>query len=126
MANKTFRPIKGHLQSEVVLVTARFVGNATSTGTLPATDNPYITSITRTGTGVHTIVWAHKFPGTVLGTTSMGCIGTTTGLEPRFTALDPAAGTGTVITEVGNTATDAATTDTVYIGFWVRNSSFNK
>ncbi len=126
MSNRTYRPLKGHLKSEVILVTARFVGNTTSTGTIPSADNPYITSINRTGAGTHTVVWSEKFAGTVLGPGPMSCIGTTAGLEPRFSALDAAAGTATVVTEVAGTATDAATTDTVYIGFWVRNSAKNQ
>jgi hypothetical protein len=36
-----------------------------------------------------------------------------------------AAGTATITTEVGATATDAATTDTVYLSVWVRNSAKN-
>lgn len=125
MANKTFRDFRGHLKTEVVLVTARFTGNGTSTGTIPTTDNPYITSINRTGVGTHTIVWAHKFPGTVLDA-RVSLIGTTAGLDGRFTALDMSAGTGTLITEVGAVATDAATTDTVYLAIWVRNSASNR
>ena len=125
MADKTFRLPLGHLKPDRVHVTARFVGNTTSTGTVPTTDNPYITSITRTGTGVHTVVWKLKFPGTV-DDPKVTTIGTTAGLQGRFTALDAAAGTATVITEVAGTATDAATTDTVYLSFWVRNSASNR
>ena len=125
MANRTFRQFLGHLKTDIVLVTCRFTGNTTSTGTLPTADNPYVTSINRTGVGTHDIVFSQKFGGTVLGPASMGCVGTTAGLEPRFTALDASAGTATLKTEVGNTATDAATTDTVFFGFWVRNSAKN-
>jgi hypothetical protein len=125
MANRTFRQLLGHLKSDRVHVTARFVGNTTSTGTIPTADNPYITSITRTGAGVHTIVWALKFPGTV-DDPKVTTIGTTAGLQGRFTALDASAGTATVTTEVAGTATDAATTDTVYLSFWVRNSGKNQ
>jgi hypothetical protein len=125
MANRTFRQPLGHLKPDRVHVTARFVGNTTSTGTIPTADNPYITSINRTGAGVHTIVWSQKFAGTV-DDPKVTTIGTTAGLQGRFTALDAAAGTATVTTEVGATATDAATTDTVYLSFWVRNSAKNQ
>ena len=125
MSNRTYRPFRGHLKSEVILVTARFVGNTTSTGTIPTADNPYITSITRTDTGDHSIVWAEKFAGTVLDA-RVAVVGTTAGLTGRFTAIDLAAGTSTITTEVGATPTDAATTDTVYLSIWCRNSSKNQ
>lgn len=124
MSNRTYRPFRGHLKSEVILVTARFAGNGTSTGTIPTADNPYITSITRTDTGDHSIVWAEKFAGTVLNA-RVTCAGTTAGLTGRFITIDMAAGTATITTEVGATPTDAATTDTVYLSVWVRNSSKN-
>jgi hypothetical protein len=125
MANRTFRDLKGHLKTEVVLVTARFVGNAGATGTIPTTDNPYISSITWTGTGTHTVVFREKFPGTVLSA-NVTTAGATAGLQGRFTALDMAAGTATVLNEVGATATNPATTDTVYLTIWVRNSASNR
>lgn len=125
MSNRTYRQIRGHLQTEVVLVTARFVGNATSTGTIPTPDNPYITSINRTDTGDHDIVWREKFPGTVLDA-RVAVVGATAGLTGRFTAIDMTAGTSSITTEVGATPTDAATTDTVYLSIWVRNSPQNK
>lgn len=125
MANRTFRQALGHLKPDRVHVTARFVGNTTSTGTIPVADNPYITSINRTGAGTHTIVWALKFPGTI-DDPRVSAIGTTAGLQGRFTALDASAGTATVLTEVGAVATDAATTDTIYLSFWVRNSAKNQ
>lgn len=124
MSNRSYRQFRGHLKTEVVLVTARFTGNTTSTGVIPTADNPYITSINRTGTGTHTVVWREKFPGTVLDA-RVSTRGTTAGLQGRFTAIDMTAGTSTVITEVGATATDAATTDTVHLIIWVRNSPQN-
>ncbi len=125
MSNRTYRQFRGHLKSEVILVTARFVGNAGATGTIPTDDNPYITSITWTGTGTHTIVWREKFAGTVLDA-RVSTVGATAGLQGRFTALNLAAGTATVLNEVAGTATNPATTDTVYLSIWVRNSAQNK
>jgi hypothetical protein len=124
MANRTHRQLEGASVTRVALVYGRFVGNATSTGTLPATDNDDIVSITRTGVGTHTMVWRHKYPGTVMFP-DIKCLGTTAGLSGRFTALDMTAGTATILTEVGAVATDAATTDTVFIRLDVRNSNQN-
>jgi len=125
MANRTHRNLLGASVPDVALVYGRFVGNTTSTGTLPTTDNDDIVSITRTGTGTHTMVWRHKYPGNVMFPDIM-CLGTTAGLQGRFTALDMAAGTATILTEVGAVATDAATTDTIYIRIDVRNSAKNQ
>jgi hypothetical protein len=124
MSNRTYRQFRGHLKTELVLVTAYFVGNATSEVTIPTDDNPYVTSITRSDTGDHDIVWTEKFIGTVVDV-GISVVGDTAGLTGRFTALDMAAGTGSITLEVGATATDAATTDTVYLHVWVRNSSQN-
>jgi hypothetical protein len=124
MSNRTYRTFRGHLKTEVILVTARFTGNAGATGTIPTADNPYITSITWTGTGTHTVVWREKFPGTVLDA-RVSVVGATAGLQGRFTALNMVAGTATVINEVGAVATNPAATDTVYLTIWVRNSPQN-
>lgn len=124
MANRTFRPIKGHLLSEIVVVTARVVGAATSNATIPTDDNPYISSITRTDTGDHSIVWREKFPGTVLDA-HVSVVGSTAGLAGRFVAIDMAAGTSSITLEVGATPTDATTNDTVYLVIFVRNTNRN-
>ncbi len=122
MANRDSSLVR-HGQHDVQIVTVRFVGNTTSTGTVPTVNNTDLVSINRTGTGVHTMVFKHKFPA-LIGY-SRAVVGTTAGLDARLTAIDVTAGTATITTEVGAVATDAATTDTVYLTLFVRNSGFN-
>lgn len=124
MANRSHRQPEGSNLTRVATIYGRFVGNTTSTGTLPTTDNDDLVSISRTGAGTHTMVWRHKYYGNVVFPDAQ-VVGTTAGLSARFSAIDMAAGTATLVTEVGATATDAATTDTVYIRIDVRNSGFN-
>jgi len=113
-------------KDNIHLLTAKFVGGGAGAATLPEATQyggGEIESMTRTGTGTHTIVWRHKYPA--LKSVSISVVGTTAGLTGRFTAIDLAAGTATIQLEVAATGTDAATTDTVYINITARNSGRN-
>lgn len=79
-----------------------------------------ISSYTRTGAGTFTLAFRRKWPnGRFLGGAN---IGTTAGLSFRLSAFDPAAGTGTLVCEVGAVATDPAATDTITLTFLMGNT----
>lgn len=128
MANRTHRNLAGHPKSDVVILTARVVGAGAADLTLPdATDQGggEIASATRTGTGTHNLVFRHAYPNAEKQSVAFGIIGSTAGLQARFTAWDSAAKTATIQIEVGATGTDASTGDTITITMYVRNSGKN-
>jgi len=104
----------------------RFVGGGTGNPTLPmvAKNGAFIDTMVRTGVGTFTGTFRDSYPE--LCGLSWGIIGTTAGLDVRFTAIDLVAKTFALTTEVGAVATDVATTDTVYLTFNVRNSGQNQ
>lgn len=128
MANRTHRRLEGHPKTDVVILTAKVVGAGAANLTLPdASDygGGEIASATRTGTGTHSLVFRHAYPDAEKLSVTFGIIGSTAGLQARFTAWDSAAKTATMQIEVGATGTDAASGDTITITMYVRNSGRN-
>ena len=81
----------------------------------------WVKSIVHASTGTFTLTFAKTYPE--LKCLNEPCVyGATAGLRARFTAIDVTAGTATLVTEVGATATDPATGDHVHISAWVRNT----
>jgi hypothetical protein len=107
-------------------VTAVLVGGGAAAMTNPEASQfggGEIPTIVRTGTGTFTLTFRRTWPkGRYIG---FGVVGTTAGLAARLSAFDPAAGTATLVTEVGAVATDPATTDTLTLNFKMRNSGRN-
>ena len=83
-----------------------------------------LVSSTRTGTGVHTLVFRHSYPAglcpivEVLGGTTVGLIG-------QLSAWDPVAKTATLKFTDAGVAADGGTSDVVYFALHVRNSGAN-
>ena len=123
MAHRTTYPVDA-VKSDCHIVTARIVGaGGTDDPTIPETASE-IVSTNYTATGTYDLVFRHPYPElkSVLG---LEIVGDTAGLQARFTAIDVAAKTATIVFEVAGTATVLATTDTCYINLLVRNSGRN-
>lgn len=112
-------------KGETILVHAKLKGAgaaAALTKNEPFKFGSAVTSVTYGGSaGLHTIVFTDKFPQ--LLSARVDVHGATAGLKGRFTAIDVAAGTATLQLEVGAVATNAATTDDIYITLYVRNQN---
>lgn len=122
MANRSTHPVETPKHA-VTKLSMHAVGDGADELTLPELTQlggGEIVSSERTGTGEHDLVFRHSYPQ--LEDVSINVVGATAGLRGRFTAIDVAAKTATLQLEVGATATDAASTDTIYIGLWVRNT----
>lgn len=76
-----------------------------------------------TDVGDFNVTFRHKYPQGLFP--EIEIVGTTEGLRGRFTAWNPAAGTGSITFFVGNTPTDPASTDAIYFRLDVRNSGAN-
>jgi hypothetical protein len=126
MANRTTSPLSAGRTDEVLL-TAKIVGNGTSTPTMGTQEsaNGEIVSLNRTGTGVSDIVFRHSYPEFKVAPGASFGPATTTGLVMICTAYDPVAKTATIKFSVGGVATDPATTDTITLYWVVRNSGKN-
>lgn len=83
-----------------------------------------ITAAAYSATGTYDLTFRHAYPE-LKSVVGIEIVGDTAGLQARFTAIDVAAKTATILFEVGATATVLAATDTVYINLLVRNSGFN-
>lgn len=110
-------------KTETVFVHAKLkgAGVAALTKNEPFKLGSAVTSITRTGVGTHTIVFTDKYPQLLFPDVTVH--GATAGLKGRFSAIDVAAGTATLVLEVGAIATDAAAGDDVYLELYVRNQN---
>lgn len=107
-------------KSDIKLIYASAVGAGAADMT--GKDDDLLTAV-RSGAGAHALTFRHKYPRKTHY--DIKVVGTTAGLEGKFTAWDAAAGTATLQLHVGGVATDAAAADTVYICMHVRNSRAN-
>lgn len=112
-------------KTEMVFADAKAVGAGAANLVISTTNGPVLLSGTRTGAGVFDLVFVPRWKSPNGFPQQPGVVGTTTGLVAIFTAWNPAAGTATVKFSVGGVATDPAATDTIYFGFWLRNSGRN-
>lgn len=119
MANRNHYPVDAS-KSDVKLVYASAVGAGAAD--LTNKDDDLLTA-TRSGAGAHSLTFRHKYPRKCHY--SIKVVGTTAGLEGKFTAWDAAAGTATLQLHVGGVATDAAAADTILICMHVRNTRAN-
>lgn len=119
MAHRSTHPLDTpKTDTQVIWGRAQGAGAAELTG-----HDEDLVSSTRTGVGVHDLVFRHSYPEGIMPFFSV--IGDTAGLEAKFTAWDAKAKTATLQLHVGGVATDAAATDTIKIGMYVRNSGRN-
>jgi hypothetical protein len=113
-------------RSDVQLLTMKFVGGGAGQPTLPEATQyggGELSGVTWSATGQYACVFRKKYPQ--LLSVDAYIVGATAGLQARVTAIDVAAGTMSIQTEVGAVATNAATTDTIYVRLVVRNSGRN-
>lgn len=130
MAHRTHYPLEC-AKSDMVWLTAKLTGGGAAADMVNAESSnlgggEISACVYASSTGVYTVTFRNKYPElkmaplvTVSGASS------TAGLSGQFTEIDVAAGTGTLKMYVGNTLTDAATADTVWITWAVRNSGKN-
>lgn len=126
MANRTVHPITTP-KNEVQLITAKLVGAGAAAMTNGESSNlggGEVASISRSGAGTFALTFRHSYPQLKGGCEPL-VVGTTAGLRGRFSAIDVTAKTATLVMEVGAVATDPATTDTVYLALFVRNTNAN-
>jgi hypothetical protein len=128
MAHRTHHPIQG-AKSDLVVLTAQLTGGGAATDLVNAESanqgGGEVVSGTYSATGIYTLVFRYKYPQLKFAPT-FSFVGTTDGLNAQCTAFDAAAGTATIEVYVGNTKTDLATTDTMYMLWGVRNSGRNR
>lgn len=119
MAHRTHYPVDAS-KPDVKLVYASGVGAGAAD--LTALDDDLV-SATRTGAGTFNLVFRHAYPRRLAYAVKV--VGTTAGLEGKFSAWDAAAKTATLVLAVGAVATDPASTDTIMITLHVRNTRAN-
>lgn len=115
-------------KDSVVVLTAKLTGGGAATSLVNADSSNVgggeVTSATYTATGKYSVVFRHKYPA-LKAAPICSFVGTTDGLTGMCSAIDIAAGTASLEIYVGNTATDLATTDTLYLTWVVRDSGRN-
>lgn len=123
MANRSTHPLNT-VKSDCHLVTASLVGaGGTDDLVVPETGSE-IVSAAYSATGTYTIVFRHSYPE-LKSVVGIEIVGSTAGLQARFTAIDVTAKTATIVFEVAGTATVLAAADTAYINLLCRNSGAN-
>lgn len=115
-------------KDRVVVLTAKLTGGGAATSLVNADSANRgageVVSATYTATGKYTLAFRHKYPE-LKAAPICSFVGTTDGLSGMCSAIDIAAGTASLEIYVGNTATDLATTDTLYLTWIVRDSGRN-
>jgi hypothetical protein len=125
LANRTTYPMRTP-KSDVEYLTMKFVGGGAGQPTLPEATQyggGELSGVTWSATGQYACVLRRKYAA--LKSADAYIVGATAGLQARITAVDVGAGTLSIQTEVGAVATNAATTDTIYVTLVVRNSGRN-
>lgn len=115
------------IKTDAIILSAKVVGTGAGTALAvadPLPANSEIVSITFVSTGIHDIVFRRSFPQ-LLTVIAPGFVGTTVGLDAQYASFDATLKTARIRLNVGNTPTDAATTDIVYLTWVVRNSGKN-
>lgn len=115
-------------KDQMILLTAKLTGGGAATDLVNAESallgGGEISAGVYTATGKYTLAFRNKYPQ-LKAAPIISVVGTTDGLVGMCSAIDVAAGTASLEIYVGNTATDLATTDTIYLTWVVRNSGFN-
>lgn len=119
----TTHPIDG-MRSKEILLTAQVTGGGAAADCTVPTGSEIASCVYAAATGKYTVTFRRKFPELLCAPVGV-LVGTTDGLRASFSAIDIEAGTATMETWVGNTATDMATTDTMHFMWAVRDSGAN-
>ena len=121
MAHRSTHPVNVVLDSCEVICMKLVGGGAATDMSTPVNPGPNDCVLADyTATGKFTLTFRHSYPG-LIGV-AFGTVGTTDGLRGQFASIDVVAKTAALELYVGNTATDPATTDTIYVWLFVRNS----
>lgn len=119
----TTYPVDGMRSDEKILTAKVTGGGAAANCSVPS--NSEISSVVyAAATGKYTVTFRRTFPELMCAPVGV-LVGTTDGLRASFSAIDIAAGTATMETWVGSTATDMATTDIMHFMWVVRDSGAN-
>lgn len=121
---RTTHPIEGARSKEQILTAKVTGGGAAADCSLPETNGEITSCVYAAATGKYTVTFRHTYPELKCAPVGV-LVGTTDGLRASFSAIDIAAGTATMETWVGNTATDMALTDTLHLMWVVRDSGAN-
>lgn len=116
-------PVDGMRSSEKILTAKVTGGGAAADCTVPA-GSEISSCVYAAATGKYTVTFRRTFPELMCAPVGVN-VGTTDGLRASFSAIDIAAGTATMETWVGNTATDVAATDTLHFIWVARDSGAN-
>lgn len=115
-------------KDKVVILTAKLTGGGAGLSLVNADSAKAgageVVSATFTATGKYDVVFRHKYPE-LKAAPVCSFVATTDGLVGQCSAIDITAGTAALEIYVGNTATDLATTDTLYLTWVVRDSARN-
>jgi len=120
---RTTHPIDG-MRSKELLLTAQVTGGGAAADCTVDTHGEIATVVYAAATGKYTVTFRRTFPELKCAPVGV-LVGTTDGLRASFSAIDIVAGTATLETWVGNTATDMATTDVMHFLWVVRDSGAN-
>lgn len=125
-ANRTTHDVQTP-RTNVQILFANVIGGGAADCTLSTTEglNGEVVSMVRTGAGKYTCTFRYVYPEIKMAPV-FSFVGTTDGLIGQCASIDITTGTAAVEVYVGNTPTDLATTDTMYMMWAVRNSGANK
>lgn len=115
-------------KTDTIFLSAKLTGGGgglTCTVSDPVPANSEVVSCTFVSTGLYDLVFRTSYPQ-LLSVFDPGIIGTTVGLDGNFVSFDAVAKTARMRLAVGNTLTDAAITDVIYLNWVVRNSGKNQ
>lgn len=121
MAHTTTYPADASVSEVQIRYSKATLGNGAAAMTGHQGD---LVSSTRTGTGVHTLVFRHAFPEGLLPCVEV-IAGSTVGLKAELTAWNPAAKTATLQLTDAGVAADGNTSDIICFALHVRNSGSN-
>jgi hypothetical protein len=121
MANRTHHSVDASRSDVKIVYSKATLGAGAAEMTGHSGD---LVSSTRTGAGVHTLVFRHSYPEGMLPEVQVLC-GTTVGLMGQLSAWDPVAKTATLQLTDAGVAADGGVADIVYFALHVRNSGAN-
>ena len=121
MAHRTHYSVDASRSDVKIIYGKATLGNGAAEMTGHSGD---LVSSTRTGVGVHTLVFRHAYPEGLLPDVKV-LTGSTVGMQAELSAWNPAAKTATLQLTDAGVAADGNTSDVVYFALHVRNSGRN-
>lgn len=128
MANRIHRLLET-VKDKAVLLTAKLTGGGVGLSLVNADSANQgageVVSAVWSATGKYTVTFRHAY-FELLAPLTPCTVGTTDGLVGQYSAFNPVTKTAALELYVGSTPTDAATTDTIFLTWIVRNSGRNQ